>query len=107
MGKRTETRANVKALEWNPEKPFSINITDIWISRNAQISIGHQVKALCISYGMPYSYPRESLTQQVFWHEESGRLGMKIEVQDSCVESMYLEIPEGHWGFREKGKATQ
>ncbi len=33
---------------------------------------------------------------------------MMIQVQGSSVESMYLEIPDGHWGFRkEEMVATQ
>lgn len=102
-----EQTQHAKALGWNPEKTYSISITDVWISRDAQISIGNQVKALCISYDLPYSILRESLVQQLFWHEESGRLGMMIEVQGSSLESMYLEIPETHWGFRESDKTTQ
>lgn len=99
--------AHAKALGWNPEKTFSVTITDVWISRDVQISIGRQIKALCISLDLPYSYLRESLVQELYWHEESGRLGMRIEVQGSCVESMYVEIPEGHWGFREEDAGTQ
>jgi len=102
-----EQTRHAKALGWSPEKTYSVNITDVWISKNVQISIGHQVKALCISYDLPYSILRESLAQQLFWHEDSGRLGLMIEIQGASVESMYLEIPEGHWGFREEKKATQ
>lgn len=98
---------HAEALGWNPDKTYSVSITDIWISRDAQISIGNQIKALCISYGLPYSMLRESLMQELYWHEESGRLGIMIEVQGSSVESMYLQIPEGHWGFREEDTATQ
>jgi len=106
MNLTQEQTGHAKALGWNPEKTFSVSITDVWISRDVQISIGHHVKALCISYGMPYSYLRESLVQEIYWHEESGRLGIMIEVQGSSVESMYLEIPDGHWGFREEEEKT-
>ncbi len=102
-----EQAQHAKALGWNPDKTYLVHISDVWISRDVQISIGRQLKALCISYGMPYSYLRESLVQELYWHEEAGHLGMMIEVQGACVESMYLEIPDGHWGFREKDKATQ
>lgn len=96
-----------QALGWNPEKTYSVNITDVWISRDVQISIGQQLKALCISYDLPYALLRDSLVQQLFWHEESGKLGLTIEVRDSKVESIYLEIPEDNWGFREKGGISQ
>ncbi len=104
----SEQTQHVKALGWNPEKTYSVTITDVWISRDVQISIGRQLRGLCISYGLPYDMLRESLVQQLFWHEESNRLGMMIQVQGSSVESMYLEIPDGHWGFRKEEKvATQ
>ncbi|MGL1863197.1 MAG: hypothetical protein OCC46_11800 [Pseudodesulfovibrio sp.] len=98
---------HARALGWYPEKTYAISITDVWISRDVQISIGRQLRALCISYGLPYSYLRESLVQQLFWHEKSGCLGIMIELQGSSVDSMHLEIPEGHWGFREEETATQ
>lgn len=98
---------HAKAFGWNPETTYAVSITDIWISRDVQLSIGRQVKAMCISYGMPYSYLRESMVQQLFWHEESGRLGILIEVQGSSVESVYAEIPDNHWGFRENVDRTQ
>ncbi len=96
-----------KALGWNPERTYSVSITDVWISRDAQISIGNQIKALCISYDLPYSVLRDSLVQQLYWHEDAARLGMMIEVRDSNVESLYLEIPEKHWGFRQSDEETQ
>lgn len=98
---------HAKAFGWNPERTFSISITDVWISRDVQISIGRQLHGLCISYDLPYSLLRDNLIQQLFWHEETGRLGLTIEVRDSAVESIYLEIPQDHWGFREKESATQ
>lgn len=99
--------AHAKAMGWNPEQTFAVTVTDIWISRDVQISIGRQVKALCISFDLPYSMLRDRLVQNMFWHEGSGRLGIMIGVQDSNVESIYLEIPEDHWGFREDEKTTQ
>lgn len=96
-----------KAQGWNPEKTYAVTITDVWISRDVQISIGRHIKALCISYDLPYSMLRDNLVQEIFWHEESGRLGFLIQVRDSDVESMYVEIPEDHWGFREDGGKTQ
>ncbi|QJB55635.1 hypothetical protein [Pseudodesulfovibrio sp. zrk46] len=98
---------HANALGWSPEKTFSVNITDVWISRDVQVSIGRQLNALCISYDLPYSMLREMLVQELFWHEESGRLGLSIEVRDSDVDSIYIEIPESHWGFREEQNATQ
>lgn len=97
-----EQAIHVRTLGWNPEKTFSINITDVWISRDAQISIGLQLKTLCISYDLPYSILRENLVQDLYWHEESDQLGLMIRVRDSHVESMYMQLPSSHWGFREK-----
>lgn len=98
---------HVKALGWNPEQTFSVSITDVWISKDVQISIGRQLKALCISFDLPYSMLRDRLVQELYWHETTGRLGLMIAVQDSKVESIYLQIPEDHWGFREDETATQ
>lgn len=102
-----EQANHVKALGWNPEKTYSVSITDVWISRDVQISIGRQLKALCISYDLPYSIMRDNLVQQLFWHEASGALGFMIEVRDSDVESLSLQIPADHWGFRKNDRATQ
>lgn len=102
-----EQQAHAKAMGWNPEKTYSVSVTDVWISRDVQISIGRQVKALCVSFGLPYSFLRDSMTQHLYWYETTGRLGVVIHVRGSDVETIHLEIPEGHWGFREKDRATQ
>lgn len=98
---------HAEAFGWSSEKTFSISITDVWISRDAQISIGRQLKALCISLDLPYSLLRESLVQELFWYESADSLGMMIEVQGSTVDSLYLQIPDGHWGFRDEDASTQ
>jgi len=102
-----EQAEHVRTLGWSPENTFTVNITDVWISRDVQISIGRQLKALCISFDLPYSMIRDRLVQELYWHEASGRLGLMIGVEDSAVESLYIQIPEGHWGFRENDVATQ
>lgn len=98
---------HAQALGWNPEKTYSVSITDVWISRDAQISIGRQIKALCISYDLPYSMLRDSLVQELFWCEETSQLGMLIAVRDSDIDSLTLHIPDGHWGFRDSDTGTQ
>lgn len=102
-----EQATHARTLGWNPERTFSVSVTDIWISRDVQISIGRQIKAMCISYGLPYEYLRESLVQELYWNETSGRLAIVIHLRESNVESIHLEIPDGHWGFREEDRATQ
>lgn len=102
-----EQAAHVRALGWNPHQAYAVSITDVWISRDAQVSVGRHLQALCISYDLPYSILREQLVQHLFWHEASGRLGMMIGVRDSGVESIYLELPDDHWGFRENERTTQ
>lgn len=100
MSVNREQAKHVKALGWNPKSTYSVSVTDVWISKDAQIAIGRQVKALCVSLDLPYSLLRESLVQELYWDEQSGRLACIIHVQGSTVESIHLEIPKGHWGFR-------
>lgn len=95
---------HVKALGWAPERTSSVSIADVWISKDVQISIGRQLHSLCESYGLPYCMLRDSLGQELYWHEESDQLGMMLGVRDSDVEYLYLQIPSGHWGFKEKAR---
>jgi len=93
---------HVITLGWAPAKTYSVSITDVWISKDVQISIGRQLHSLCASYDLPYGIVRDNLEPELFWHEESDQLGLTITVQDSNVDSMYLQVPSGHWGFKEK-----
>ena len=95
---------HVKALGWAPQKTFPISVTDIWISKDVQISIGRQLHSLCEAFDLPYCMLRDSIGHELYWHEESDQLGMMIGVRDSSIESIYLQIPSGHWGFKEKGR---
>lgn len=93
---------HVKALGWAPEKTYSISIADVWISKDVQIAIGRQLHSLCVTYDLPYCILRDRLGKELYWHEESDQLGMMIDVKDSSLESLYLQIPNDHWGFKER-----
>lgn len=95
---------HVKALGWAPENTFSVSITDVWISKDVQISIGRQLHSICESFDLPFSMLRGSIGHELYWHEESDQLGMMLGVPDSNIEYLYLQIPNGHWGFKEKSK---
>lgn len=101
-----EQKQHVKALGWNPKNTHPVTVADIWISKAVQISIGQQIKALCISLDLPYSLLRESLVQELYWDEKTGRLALVIHVQGSSVESIHMEIPKAHWGFRQATNET-
>lgn len=106
MSVNHEQAKHVRALGWNPKNTHSVTTTDVWISKDVQLSIGRQIKALCISLDLPYSLLRESLVHEVYWDERSRRLAFVIHVQGSSVESIHLEIPKGHWGFRNRSSAV-
>ena len=89
------------ALGWAPDKTFAISIADVWISKDVQISIGRQLHSLCATYDLPFCTLNRTLGRELYWHEESDQLGIMLQVPDSEVESMYLQIPSGHWGFKE------
>ncbi len=94
---------HVQALGWAPEHTSSIHISDVWMSRDVQISIGRQLNSLCATYDLPFCILRQNIGRELYWHEESDQLGLMLQVRDSHVESLYLQIPSGHWGFKEAG----
>lgn len=103
MSLTQEQTQHVIALGWAPGKTFSVSVTDVWINKDVQVSIGRQLHSLCEAFGLPFCQVRSRIGYELYWHAESDQLGMMIEIKDSHIESMYLQVPSGHWGFKEKG----
>ncbi|WP_243544962.1 hypothetical protein [Pseudodesulfovibrio tunisiensis] len=95
-----------QAMGWNVDRTFSVAVTDVWITGQAQVSVGRHLQALCVAYGLSFAHMRERLTQEMYWHEDSGNLGIMLRLQGADIESFYAEIPSGQWGFREVRQAT-
>lgn len=104
----TEEQAQTLAgMDVSPENVSCVSILNIWVSRQAQISIGLAAREIAAMYGLAPGEIRRSIKGEMFWHEESGELGIVICPKSDAVEYLYVKIPEGEWGFRQSEGATQ
>lgn len=97
----------LRGMELDPDLVSAVNITDIWIERQTQISIVKSAHMLAEVYNLNMSDMREILTRELYWHLDTEELGIMIRLDDTDVENMYVRIPEGRWGFREGDDLTQ
>lgn len=102
-----EQMARVRQHCDHQERVYGVTITDVWISKLAQVSVGRQLMALSMSLGIPMNDLKGCLTRELYWHLDSDELGIMVRPDGTDVESMYVRIPKGEWGFREYCGAPQ
>ena len=95
---------DAEALGWLPQNILPVSISDIWISKDAQVSIGRQLQYLCTVYELPYPALRQKMGRRLYWHKETDRLGLILELETTAIRSMDLQIPKTHWGFKHTGR---
>lgn len=83
-----------------PPEALPISILDVWITRNAQITVGLAAKEMAAYLGLDEAEIRQSLGGKVWYHPESEELCLVLETKDERVEAMFVVIPAGEWGFR-------
>ncbi|GEM_PF-1458208 len=97
----------LRGMDLDPDRVSAVNITDIWIERQTQISIVKSAYMLAEVYNLDLADVREALTRELYWHLDTEELGIMIRMEDTDVETMYVRIPVGRWGFREDERVTQ
>lgn len=102
-----EQAQRLRGMDLDPDRVSAVNITDIWIERETQLSIVKSANMLAEVYNLDLAAVRAALTRELYWHRDTEELGIMIRLEDTDMESMYVRIPEGRWGFREGRRLTQ
>lgn len=83
-----------------------VYLTDVSFSDNAKYTIGLAVKDIASQLGLFDHEITKRLTGEMYWLEESEDLVIIFAVPEINAD-MLVEIPRGHWWFRDADAATQ
>jgi len=86
------------------ETSTQVSPTEITITENARITIGMAAKEIASQVGIPEHEIKSKLYGEMHWLEPSGRLMVILRTEEA---DMFVEIPEEHWEFKDKGKYSQ
>lgn len=88
------------------QEPRRVSLMDVELSPNARFTIGRAVKEIAANTGMDERELIRRMQGEVWWHPGHDGLMFVIAAQEIDA-MMYVEIPAGHWSFRQGSSATQ
>ena len=83
-----------------------VTLADVSFSDNAKYTIGLAVKDIASQLGMFDHEITRRLVGEIYWLEESEDLIILFPVPEIGAD-MLVEIPSGHWWFKDADSATQ
>lgn len=83
-----------------------VELGDVQFSKNAQYTIGLAVKEIAERCGLYVGEITKRLTGDMFWLEENESLMIVFPVPEIQADMM-VEIPAGHWWFRDADVPSQ
>jgi len=95
-----------RALDEKLESAHRVTLGDVRFSQGAMYTIGLAVKEIAEKCGLFTGELTKRLQGHMYWLEGSESLMILFPVPEIQAEMM-VEIPQGHWWFKDADERTQ
>lgn len=93
-----------EADELHRESPsVKVQLSHIRVTAQAQATLGMAVQEVSREFGLDTSMLIKRLKGEIYWRPETDSLMFVLNCPELEAD-MFVEIPEGHWSFREDTK---
>ncbi|MGE4297975.1 MAG: hypothetical protein AB7E47_08100 [Desulfovibrionaceae bacterium] len=100
------TTREMRDLHRSEEVAHRIQLTEVDFSPGARATIGLAVRHIAEQYLLEPSDLARRMQGEIYWIEPSDKLMIVLPVPEADAD-MFVEVPAGHWRFKDRDSHTQ